>query len=129
MFKPIIVLIIIFIIWLASPLILNHFIIPFLGLGANEISGVYTAVAALFSALAFSILLLTLWLQKKQLDIQKNELEVAKIENKKNIQISAYSALLTYYNGSNSFDPNVSELTPMDIAKKLNALLKKSTLE
>lgn len=122
MLKPIIVLIIILILWLVSPLILNQFIIPTLGLDANEISGIYTAVAALFSALAFSVLLLTLWLQKKQLDI-------AEIENKKNIQISAYSALLTYYNGSNSYDPNVSELTPMNIAKKLNTLLANSTLE
>lgn len=121
MLKPIIVLIIILILWLASPLILNQFIIPILGLEANEISGVYTAVTALFSALAFSVLLLTLWLQKQQLDIEK-------IENKKNIQISAYSALLTYYNGSNSYDPNVNELTPMDIAKKLNTLLTNPTL-
>jgi len=108
--------------WLVSPVILKTYVFSFLGINTSDISGLYTAVAALFSALAFAALLVTVWYQKQQLDVQKRELALAKEENEKNTQIAAYTALLTYYAG-NSYNPIACELTPMDIAKKLNKLL------
>jgi hypothetical protein len=110
-------------IWCISPLILTQFIFPILRINNLNISGIYTAVAALFSALAFSALIVTLWLQNKQLQLQKLELESAENINKKNIEISAYSALLTYYNSGYSYDKDTCELSPQDIAKKLSVLV------
>ena len=122
MVKVVLVLILVLLVWLVSPVILNDAIFPLLDIDYSHSSGLYTAVAALFSALAFAALLVTVWFQKQQLDIQKSELEKAKEDSEKNIQIAAYTALLTYY-AKGPYNPDVCELTPMDIAKKLNKLL------
>lgn len=121
--KIIFILSLIVFFWLISPIFIQKLILPLLGYSSPTVAGIYTAVAALFSSLAFSILIFTLWLQKEQFELQKKELKLSKIESQRNIEISAYSALLTYYNNNNSYDPKACELTPMDIAKKLNEII------
>jgi hypothetical protein len=110
-----IVFVSIILIWIFCPILLDEYLLPLLGIHPNEVGSLYTAVAALFSALAFAAILLTLWLQKQQLDNQLKQNEI-------NTDISAYTALLTYYS-SNSYDPKACELTSMQIAKRLNKLL------
>jgi len=120
--KSILVLICIAVTWIFSPLLIDLYILPLLKIKEAEIDGLYTAVAALFSALAFAGILLTLMVQNKQLKLQKKELESQQLQAKLNTEIAAYTALLTYY-GKNAYEPLACELTSMDIAKKLNAIL------
>lgn len=125
MFKVTFTITLVILLWLVSPIILNKVVFPFVEIDILNVSSVYTAVAALFSALAFAALLLTLWLQNQQLNIQRKELELTREDNEKNTQIAAYTALLTYYGTGNHYEAVACELTPMDIAKRLNKLLAK----
>lgn len=126
MVKLILIIIAALIIWLITPMIINQFVLPTLELPDNDVSTIYSAVSSLFSALAFSVIALTLWLQEKQLNLHKKELALTQKTNSKNIQIAAYSALLTYYSSSGtSYNPKVTELSSMQIAKELNILLSK----
>ncbi|MCF7485436.1 hypothetical protein [Vibrio sp. A2-1] len=123
MVKLIVTVILVILLWLLSPALISNVVFPLLDIKSDESSGLYTAIAALFSALAFSALLVTLWLQREQLNIQKKELESAKSESDRNIEIAAYTALLAYYGNGNKYNPIACDLTPMDIAKRLDKLL------
>ena len=126
MLKAIIIITLTVLCWLFLPFLLNTYVLPIYGMQTTETSGIYTAIAALFSALAFAVLILTLISQRQLINIQKQEISSAQETNNKNTELAAYTALLTYY-ANNSYEPNACELTSMDIAKKLNAILKSST--
>ena len=118
------VFILVFIFWLMSPYIVDNIVIPFAP-NNNDLVGVYTVVATLFSGLAFSALLITIVIQSKQLLHQKNELLKFEKSNNVNAKLAAYTALLSYYNSKpNSYDPDVLNLTPMDIVKRIDAIIK-----
>lgn len=123
MVKLIVTVVMVFLLWLLSPALMSNVVLPLLDIKADESSGLYTAIAALFSALAFSVLLVTFWLQREQLNIQKKELKSAKSESDRHIEIAAYTALLAYYGNGNKYNPIACDLTPMDIAKRLDKLL------
>jgi hypothetical protein len=110
------------IIWILSPALIDSYLLPILNIQEADIGGLYTAVAALFSALAFAGILLTLMLQSKQLKLQEKEIDSQRKQASTNTEIAAYTALLTYYS-NNSYEPSACELTSMDIAKRLNSLL------
>lgn len=58
------------VIWLSLPPLLSSHIFPLYGFIEPTASAVYTSIAALFSSLAFAALVLTLWVQKNQLQVQ-----------------------------------------------------------
>ena len=120
--KSVATLLFIIVIWGLSPIIIDSYLLPLLDIQKTELSDLYTAVAALFSALAFAGIMLTLVVQNKQVELQKDEIEAQRLQANIITEIAAYTALLTYYD-SNSYEPTACELTPMDIAKRLNKLL------
>ena len=117
-----IIIIILFTLWFYSPYLINNYLLPINLVQSKDLAGIYTTVAALFSTLAFGALLLTIFIQNKQLKHQKKELLKSEESHNINIKLAAYSVLLNYYD-KNSYDPKVCKLSPRDVAIRLNEII------
>lgn len=121
-------LVFLFILWIFIPSIVQSVIVPLNSINLKTVPDGYSAFSALFSALAFTLLLMTVYIQNKQLKIQEKELNKADHMHSLNIKMSAYSALLNYYDKA-AYDPGVCNLTPKAIAEKLNYIISESEEE
>lgn len=111
--------------WLYSPYLITYILLPLNSIEKSDLGDIYTAVTALFSTLAFGALLLTIFIQNKQLRLQKKELLKSEAAHDFNAKLSAYSALLNYYE-SNAYDPEACKLSPRNIAMKLDEIINKT---
>ncbi len=107
--------------WIFSPFAIKS-LVSLWAIEVDELSSYFTASAALFSALAFGALLYTLVLQREQLKVQQEELDKAKQDSERNTEIAAYTAMLNYYM-CRGYSKDIVEITPADIAKRLNTIL------
>jgi len=78
--------------------------VRWIDLSSVKYGNAFTGVAALFSALAFAVFLIALWLQKEELALQRKELEQTRAELKgQKEQLEAQNRTLTQQRFENTF--------------------------